>query len=289
MQENAKSLYLLNKAKFTRDISLLYTVYANQKRLLKLGYEELEIAKSIYNISKERNKAGTISKGLTLQAQVDYEMVKSKIQNLELMAQESYFILLKNAGISKKIDLEYKHRFTPNQDFLNISNPYINFLQTTKEQSLAEVKVNSYAVEWVSIAAEYQTQPTRDIARVSASMPLAFFNKKTQERRISQIKAKKAEYLSKNEDAKLKMDILRLTNQRDLLLKLKVQNEKTLKIQIKLLEMFKEGYKIANVNLLQLQNIKNNLIKTKKNIININSALDKNAINSNYIAGAYND
>jgi len=289
MNNSAKSLYSLKKARFTRDISLLYTIYANQKRVLNLGYEELLIAKSIYNISKERNKAGTISQGETLQAQVDFEIVEVRINNLELTTQESYFNLLRGAGISQKIDLEYMHSFTLNQDFVNISNPDIEYLKKSKQKSLAEAEVNSNAIEWISLSAGYQTKPGRDVFRIATSIPLAFFNTKSQEKQISQIKAKKAQLLNKNEDSKLKMEILRLTTQRDLLLKLKAQNQITLKTQTKLLKMFKEGYKIASVNLLQLQSIKNNLMKTKKNIININSALDKNAINSNYIAGAYND
>lgn len=78
MTKRAKSDYSLNYAQYVRDISMLYTVYADQKKYLSLGEEELEIAKHIYDISKERNIAGTISKGVLLQAQVDYEMAEIK-------------------------------------------------------------------------------------------------------------------------------------------------------------------------------------------------------------------
>ena len=83
MRSKASTEYKLTKANFIKEISLRFTSYANKKQLLTLGYEELSIAEGIYNISKQRNKAGTISTGLTLQAQVDYEMVKVRIDTLE--------------------------------------------------------------------------------------------------------------------------------------------------------------------------------------------------------------
>ncbi len=70
---------------------------------------------------------------------------------------------------------------------------------------------------------------------------------------------------------------------------LKSKNKETLKTQIKLLEMFEDAYKIASINLLELQNVKNRVIKTKESLIKIHTALNQNAIFTNYIAGAYNE
>jgi cobalt-zinc-cadmium efflux system outer membrane protein len=53
--------------------------------------------------------------------------------------------------------------------------------------------------------------------------------------------------------------------------------------------MFEDAYKIANVNLLELQNIKNRVIQTKEALIKIQTAIDQNTITTNYIAGAYNE
>ena len=67
------------------------------------------------------------------------------------------------------------------------------------------------------------------------------------------------------------------------------KNTTTLKTQEKLLKMFEDSYKIANVNLLELQIIKNKTIKTEEFIIKIKSALNINTINTNYTTGTYND
>ena len=56
-----------------------------------------------------------------------------------------------------------------------------------------------------------------------------------------------------------------------------------------LLKMFEEGYKIANINLLELQDIKNKVIETKERLIQIKTALNQNAIITNYMQGNYNE
>ncbi len=289
MQEKAVSLYTLKKARFIQQISLDYAIYANNKRLLVLANQELNIAKNIYEISMQRYKAGTISQRVLLQAQVDYEMVEMRIDTLFLRVKDAYYQLLKKGGIKKEIDLDFTHSFTMKKKSDTHDNPDLKLLQANQKSSLAEKKVNANKIEWVSLYTEYQTKPTKDIFRIGATIPLAIFNTKSQEKKISQLQANQSQLLSKNTQSQLHIEVLRLKKQRELLVKLKKSNEKTLLTQVKLLQMFEQGYKIASVNLLEFQNIKNNLIATKKNIINLNTALDTNAINFNYISGVYND
>ena len=52
--------------------------------------------------------------------------------------------------------------------------------------------------------------------------------------------------------------------------------------------MFLEKYKVAQTTLMELLNIKNQVIQTKENLIKINIALNQNAININYIQGDIN-
>jgi len=52
--------------------------------------------------------------------------------------------------------------------------------------------------------------------------------------------------------------------------------------------MFLEKYKVSQTTLMELLNIKNQVIQTKENLIKINIALNQNAININYIQGDIN-
>jgi cobalt-zinc-cadmium efflux system outer membrane protein len=287
--KKAASNYSLSYAEFTRDISLLYTEYANQRKKLELAGEELEIAKHIYDISKERSSAGTISRGEMLQAQVDYEMVEIKAQTLNLDIQDTYFKLLKFAGIRNEVELDFKYEFKLAADASSLKNPSINYLKSYKEEAKASSQINSNRVKWVDITAEFENEPDQNIMRVGASIPLAIFNTSSEEMQIAKLEADKTELLIENENAKISIENIKLKKQRELLLLLKSKNEETLKTQIKLLKMFEDGYKIASINLLELQNIKNRVIKTKESLIKIDTALNQNAITTNYIAGAYNE
>jgi cobalt-zinc-cadmium efflux system outer membrane protein len=287
--KRAKSIYTLSYAKFTRDISLLYTEYANQKKQLELTSEELSIANKIYEISRQRNIAGTISKGLLLQAQVDYEMAEIKAQALNLKIQETYFKLIKFAGISKEVEIDASHEFKLHADASKSKNPNLNYLKSYSQEAKAKAQSSSNTVESIDLSAEFESEPEEDVISLSVSFPLAIFNTSHEEKQIAKLEADKTALLIENEDAKLSIESIKLKKQRALLVLLETKNKQTLKTQMKLLEMFEDAYKTASINLLELQNIKNRVIKTKESLIKINTALNQNAITTNYIAGAYNE
>ncbi|EQB40627.1 hypothetical protein M947_02130 [Sulfurimonas hongkongensis] len=287
--KKASSNYALSYAEFARDISLLFTKYAQTKKMFELAKEELEIAEHIYEISKQRNLAGTISKSEMLQSRVEYEMVEIKAQTLNLDIQERYFALLEFAGAREEIELDFTHEFRLSKGSLTKNNPEINYLLSYKDEAKASSQIDSNKLKWIDINAQYESEPDQDIFRVGASIPLAIFNTSKEERRIAKLEADKAQLLIQNQEAKLSTEMSRLKKQRDLLLLLKSKNEQTLKTQIELLEMFEDGYKIASVNLLELQNIKNRVIKTKESLIKIETTLNQNIITNNYLLGAYND
>jgi cobalt-zinc-cadmium efflux system outer membrane protein len=287
--KRAKSNYSLTLAEFTRDISLLYAEYASRRKKLRLADEELEIAKHIYEISKHRNIAGTISKAEILQARVDYERVEIKAQTLHLDIEEKLFNLLELAGAKEIIELDFTHEFKLITDAKIANNPNINSLLSYKDEAKKSAQINSNQVKWIDVNAEYESEPDQKIMRVGATIPLAIFNTSKEEMQIAKLEADKTQLLIENEKAKISIEKIKLQKQRDLLQSLKLKNQETLKTQIELLKMFEEAYKIANINLLELQNIKNTLIQTKESIIKIQTQLNKNIITTNFIRGAFND
>lgn len=286
---SANAKHSQQKAIFISDVSISFTSYCEQKMFLNLGDEELEIAKTIYDISKARYEAGTISRGLMLQAKIDYEIVLIANESLELVTNQSYYNLLKFAGINTEVKLDTSYEFVLIDINDNTNNPSIKLLKSQQNRALAEAKVNSNSVEWASIFAEYESEPEQDITRLGVNFPLAFFNTKSEEKRIATLQASRSQLLIENETKRLEIEANRLQKERISLEKLRLKNEEILKSETELLTMFQNGYKIANVNLLQLQNIKNKVISTKRNLIKINTALNQNAIIANYNQGSYND
>jgi len=287
--QSANANFTQKKAKFIRDISLFYTRYSEQKMLIELGNEELRIAKKIYEISKARYEAGTISRGVMLQSQVAYEMIQIRNENLSLTAMQSYYDLLKIAGFNHQIELDTEHEFMSNVFTDNTQNPDIISIYREQEKAISQADVNSNKVEWMSLYAEYESEPEQDITRIGVNLPLAFFNTKSQEKQIARLEADKADLLIQNKNVQLDIENSRLQKQKQTLTRLKNQNTKVLKTEIELLKMFEEGYKIANINLLELQDIKNKVIETKERLIQNKTALNQNAIITNYMQGNYNE
>ena len=118
---------------------------------------------------------------------------------------------------------------------------------------------------------------------------MAIFNTKSQEKNIAKLKTKQAELLIENKHKNLNLALQRLKRERKKLLLLKAQNGEIVKTQENLLNMFEAGYKVSKSNLLELQDIKNQLIESKKRLIFIKTSLNQNAINTNYMQGAYNE
>lgn len=287
--KNSDATYAQKRAIFIRDISLAYTSYSEANKLLSLSDESLSIAKKIYEISTARLESGTISHGVKLQAQVDYEMAENSKSTLSLAAMNSYYSLLKIAGISEEIELENDYEFNTNSNIENVENPKIKVLETQKVQSLSEAKLNSNTVESIDLFAEIENEPDQDILRVGVNIPLAIFNDKSEEKSIAILQASRSELLIKNENTRLNIDSNRLQKERKSLLELNANNKKILQTQLKLLKMYEDGYKIANINLLQLQDIKNKVIQTKRTLIQISTALNQNAIYTNFYQGTYNE
>ncbi len=283
----AEANYAQSRAAFVRDISLQYTMYAQTDLFKALANEELTLAGTIYQISKERYAAGTTSRGIMLQAQVDYKMVLSRVQTLELAGKREYYALLKNAGITQEVELESDYTFEYKGEGKN--NPELLQLENSQKSALANAEVNSNKVEWMSLIGEYEKEPDQDIFRFGASIPLAFFNTKSQERQIATLEASRSEMLTENAKNRLEIEQKRLGYEAEGLKKLLEIDQDILVDEQELLTMYEEGYKIANVNLLALQDVKARLIETKERLIKIKIELDRNAIIQNYLQGNYND
>ncbi|MDD2949621.1 MAG: hypothetical protein PHU29_02415, partial [Sulfuricurvum sp.] len=67
------------------------------------------------------------------------------------------------------------------------------------------------------------------------------------------------------------------------------QRQENLKNAQELLAMYRDAYAIANVNLLELYEIKNRRIATQEEIISLQSQINRSTIEYNYLQGSYNE
>ncbi|XXF43019.1 TolC family protein [Sulfurimonas sp. NW9] len=121
------------------------------------------------------------------------------------------------------------------------------------------------------------------------NIPLALFNTKKEEQRIAVLQAKQSEFLLQNQKTALSRNIERLKKELNILRAVVGSTQDLYNAQKELLKMYEDGYKIANINLLELQNIKNQMIQTKEKKIILENKINRNIVLYNYEVGEYNE
>lgn len=288
VQKEAKSSYTLTKALFSKKLLELYVGYKQSVEIFKLSQEASNIAKRIYDISFTRYQNGTIAKADMIQSKLDYKLTFAKQKEAELAKLQSYYDLLAFAGFTKEIELESNYT----EQLLDVdmhSNPLLQLYYSRASLAHSKERLFSNQIEWIEIYGEYEEEPNDDIYRVGINIPLALFNTKKEERTKAMLEAKRAKLLAENTQHSLYLRLRALTKERKIQQEMIYRLEDGLKEGKKLLEIFEEGYRIANIDIVQLQQVKAALIKTKASLIDAKAKLERNIIETNYLQGKYND
>ncbi len=277
----------LLRAKTIKELSLKYTKYMEKVSLYDLAKQESEIAKNIYDISKARYRAGTIAKSSYLQAKLSYTQSKRNEDFLYFEQKRYYYDLLLDSKISDEIrlDTNYKFRSKPNES----KNPELLLRQIDQRIAKIYAKIDTRILKSFLLTAEYEKEPDQDIYKVGINIPFALLNQKSEEKEIASLEIQKKRFSLIQFKKQIRMKTKKIQEEIALLKKMQKNIQKLLEEEHKMLKMFEEGYKIANINLLQLQDLKNRLIQTKKRQIQIDMMLYKNYIRKNYLTGVYND
>ena len=168
-------------------------------------------------------------------------------------------------------------------------NPFINSEESKKDMLLAESKLNSNVIDSFDLTYSYSEEPDQIVNQIGISLPLPIFNSKSEESKIAKLTATKMNLLVNKEKQQAINEYEKLIKERILLNDLKTANENILNLQVDSLSMLIEKLKISQISILDIQNSKAKLIQTMTDIVNIDTALNQNAISINYITGEYND
>jgi len=285
----ATSSIMLKRAEFRRNLSLLYINYMQASAFVVLAKEELQIVQKIADISKERYEAGTIAKARYLLAKVDVMRAKNRHNEKEVQKLSAYWRLLAFGGEREVIELEEKYTFVRQSQASLAQSATLQFLQNSQQQAEQQAALNAHKIEWIDLYAEYEKVPNQSIARVGVDIPLAIFNTKQEEQRIAQLKVKQRKYLIENQKTLLTNRLKRLDAELEVLQKTFDSTKALYLAQKELLTMYESAYKIANVNLIELQNIKNQIIATRAKEIILQTKIDRNIVLYNYEIGEYNE
>ena len=289
--KNEVDKYNLDKQEFIKELSIRYTIYAKSKSFLEVMKESHKIAIKVYEISNERYKVGAISKAELLQSEIELMEIKKKKDELNLDVMNNYYDLIQFAGIEENqhFDLDSTYKFKVTSNTTLEKNPFINSEESKKDMLLAESKLNSNVIDSFDLTYSYNEEPDQVVNQVGISLPLPIFNSKSEESKIAKLTAMKMNLLVDKEKQQAAKEYEKLIKERILLNDLKIANENVLNLQLDSLSMLIEKLKISQISILDIQNSKAKLIQTMTDIVNIDTALNQNAISINYITGEYND
>lgn len=288
--KNEVDKYNLDKQEFIKELSIRYTIYAKSKSFLDVMNESHKIATKVHEISNERYKVGAISKAELLQSEIELMEIKKKKDELNLELMNNYYDLIKFAGIEEtpSFDLDSNYKFKINNATLE-KNPFINSEESKKEMLLAESKLNSNVIDSFDLTYSYSEEPDQVVNQIGISLPLPIFDTKSEESKIAKLNAMKLNLVLNKEKQLASMEYEKLIKERTLLSNLKIENENVLKLQMDSLGMLIEKLKISQISILDIHNSKAKLIQTMTDIVNVETALNQNAISISYITGEYND
>ena len=289
--KNEVDKYNLDKQEFIKELSIKYTIYAKNKKFFNVIKESEDIANKVYDISNQQYKVGAISKAELLQSEIELMDIKKKKDELNLEIMNTYYDLIRFSGIDQEIhfNLESDYKFKITKSINLEKNPFINSEESKKDMLLAEAKLDSNIIDSFDLIYSYSEEPDQIVNQVGISLPLPIFNIKSEEGKIAKLEAMKMNLLVNKEKQQALMEYEKLVKERVLLEDLKKKNETVLKLQLDALEISMEKLKMFKISIFDIQNSKIKLIQTMTDIINIETALNQNAISINYIQGEHND
>ena len=279
----------LARANFIAQFSSLYAEYKLSVFTEELTQEELEIVQYIAGISKERYKNGTIARVKFIQASLDEKRVKNFLAQAKVAKMSAYYRLIGWSGVNEELNVDTDYSFILSKKNDTRSNAQVAFLRANVKNADANAEINTNKLEWVNLNAEFEQVPNQSITRVSVDIPLVIFNTKSQEKRIAKLESQKAEFITENFTQQVVFKLRKLQNSITRLREVEKTATELLDELQELLNMYEEGYKIANTNLIELQSIKNQFIKTKANLLNIKLKKELNIIEHNFLTGTYNE
>lgn len=287
--EGSENFYQMDKANFIKELSLLYTQYEFNEKLKSLTQESFNITKEIYDISKERYTLGSISQADLLQTEVALMEIQVQNENVKIESLNQYYNLLKFSGITEKIDLELNHTFNVKRNKGVLSSPELLAMKSKQDINLARLDIESNTFDSINISVGYDDEPDQTVNRFGISIPFPLFNTRSQETKIAVLESKKNNLLIENRTKQLEQELIQMYKVRESLQSQLNKYTNILKTKNQLLEMYIEKYKISQASILELQSVKNSVIQTKKEFLQIKLALNENAITLNYIQGDINE
>jgi cobalt-zinc-cadmium efflux system outer membrane protein len=283
----SKKEYSVERSNFIYNFNLKYLAYKKSEYLLQLQQQAIGISKKILDTVNSRYQEGAVPKSDYLEAKLDYIKMQNQTEELTFGLTQAKNELLKFSNITENLTVDSSHLFLTINN--TIVHPLIELTKAQSQVSQAKLELLQHSVESIELFSELEREPEQDIFRVGVSIPLPTFNNRNEEKQLERIKIANHQLLLSNQERLLTLKVTQLTDENRNLEQLKERHQSLISSQEQLFSMYRESYVIAKVNLLKLQQVKEQRIATKRKILESNFAIELNSIKINYLQGAYSE
>jgi cobalt-zinc-cadmium efflux system outer membrane protein len=287
LAEVEQEQFKLEKSAFVYRFNRLYLAYKKLLRNEQIAQEALLVSDEILSIVEARFHAGSIAKSELIEAQIERKELLNQLKRLSLEQVKAKNSLLLFANLQNVSEISTAHSFM--KVLSSSTNPTLAL--TKKREAVAEAKgaVASHTIERIELFSELEAEPDQDIFRVGVAIPLPIFNQKSEEKQLAKIASQNQKMLLSTQERALTLELSQLHHEITLQEELKEHYRALMVEQEELLGVYQEGYAIAKVNLLKLNNVKKSLLKSKEELLDAEIAIERNIIKINYLQGAYNE
>jgi cobalt-zinc-cadmium efflux system outer membrane protein len=279
--------YSVEKSNFIYGFNLKYLAYKKAQNLLALHEKSIMLSKEILETVNQRYQEGAVAKSDYLEAKLEYSRTQNRRANLLFDESKTKNELLAFSNITNAEFIESGHLFLLAQQTLPHST--IELGKAKNQVSQAKLELLQHSIESIEFFSELEKEPDQDIFRVGVSIPLPTFNTKNEEKQLEKIKIANQTLRIVNQERLLLLEIEQLKSENSQLEQLKQRNQSLISSQEELFNMYQQSYRIAKVNLLKLQQIKEQRIINQEKILESNFAIEQNNIKINYLQGAYSE
>jgi cobalt-zinc-cadmium efflux system outer membrane protein len=279
--------YSVEKSNFIYGFNLKYLAYKKAQNLLALHEKSIMLSKEILETVNQRYQEGAVAKSDYLEAKLEYSRTQNRRANLLFDVSKTKNELLAFSNITNAEFIESGHLFLLAQQTLLHST--IELGKAKNQVSQAKLELLQHSIESIEFFSELEKEPDQDIFRVGVSIALPTFNVKSEERQLEKIKIANQALRMVNQERLLLLEIEQLKSENSQLEQLKQRNQSLISSQEELFNMYQQSYRIAKVNLLKLQQIKEQRIINQEKILESNFAIEQNNIKINYLQGAYSE
>ncbi|BCD60373.1 MULTISPECIES: TolC family protein [unclassified Nitratiruptor] len=284
--EVQKAYEAVLKARFIKNLELLYTSYVYQNKLLKPIHSQIAIYKRLLSIAEEKYAKGYGKKIDVLKLQTKLLTLQKKLIDTQNNVVKAKMQLQRYAGFSGNIEPNWflYERF----DFSGQINPAeFAWYEKNKKRFLYLAKEQSHSIKKINFTVNYEKEPNSGILRAGISIPLPI-NKPKQEVVIAKMKANNAALDLELLKKRFEVELQGLQKQARMIQKSLDLLQKTKKKQKELLDLYIESYKIDQSTLLDILDAQKAYISIEKEIVKKLFMLNINQIQINYIKGRYN-